>query len=535
MKNKIQFFCGIGIIILLSLMGCESSYQQNQMRIAYSLLNEIPDSSLSVLNKFDYRLLPESDKAYYALVHTIAQDKSGWDVDNDSLLRYAKSYYDEQPSDTLYAKYCYYLGKYYHLNEEFKLAEDYLNQSIRKAEKDKDYYTQYLAWNRLSKSLKFTSPDQAIIAAKKAYQIYTDHYADHLTNKVYLLISIGDSYGMTSEIDSTIFYYIKALELSESMKDKELMSASHQSLALVYQQMHEFEKSFQHAKEAWNITDTHEESLKYVLARAYMGVDSLRQCSDLLEELIDSDSSMKFSAYLLKTYCALRSANNPIIENYVDSTIYYSEKNHNDILAERTDYYKDKLQLQDENKLIQLKVKYQRFAIFLLVMLITVSAAFLSLLYKSKENKRKQKMEMLALQQKAREDMLLLQQQNSDNQIKYMREYLLAKVHFQEELDEFKKRSENHIDLDENTWSEIERFLNACENGFVSRLHETYPKLTKDDLRFCMLLRLDFSIHDLGKVYHLVDVSVKQKQYKFKAKLNLDDSKQSLRDYLQSF
>lgn len=47
----------------------------------------------------------------------MAQDKSGIDVDNDSLLRNAYNWYNGKPADSLYAKCEYYMGKYYALND----------------------------------------------------------------------------------------------------------------------------------------------------------------------------------------------------------------------------------------------------------------------------------------------------------------------------------------------------------------------------------------------------------------------------------
>ena len=51
-----------------------------------------------------------------------AQGKSGLDVDNDSLLRTAYTYYSAKPNDSLYAKCQYYMGKYYMLNDSSEKA-----------------------------------------------------------------------------------------------------------------------------------------------------------------------------------------------------------------------------------------------------------------------------------------------------------------------------------------------------------------------------------------------------------------------------
>lgn len=61
--------------------------------IAYHLAAFAPDSALSLLQGMRGTTLSLEEQARYALVYTMAQDKSGLDVDNDSLLRAAYTYY----------------------------------------------------------------------------------------------------------------------------------------------------------------------------------------------------------------------------------------------------------------------------------------------------------------------------------------------------------------------------------------------------------------------------------------------------------
>ena len=82
-----------GLIILLVLVvflvtGCKETHNK-AIDIAYQLTATAPDSALSVLNGVDQAKLSKAEMTRYALVYTIAQDKSGLDVDNDSLLRTA--------------------------------------------------------------------------------------------------------------------------------------------------------------------------------------------------------------------------------------------------------------------------------------------------------------------------------------------------------------------------------------------------------------------------------------------------------------
>ena len=60
--------------------------------------------------------LTKPEKARFALVYMIAQDKSGLDVDNDSFLRIPYTYYNNKEDDSLYAKCMNYMGKCYQIN-----------------------------------------------------------------------------------------------------------------------------------------------------------------------------------------------------------------------------------------------------------------------------------------------------------------------------------------------------------------------------------------------------------------------------------
>lgn len=536
MKSRIFVLGLLGGLILSVLVGCGSSRQNNRMETAYALLNQDPDSALRILNSIDYHSFSEAERAYYALVYTIAQDKSGLDVSSDSLLQYAKAYYDEQSSDSLYAKYCYYYGKYHHLNNAYKQAENYLNNCIKKAEKDKDYYTLYLAWNRLSKSFNSINPESSILASKKAYHIYSEHYSDNVYNQIYLLLGIGDGYSLTANSDSTIYYYSKALHFADSIGNQELISASHQSLALVHQQTRQFSKSLFHAKKAWETAPSRSESLAYVLARAYMNADSLKQSLMLLDQLCLSKSDkMRMVAYQYKIYNNIRLHNQSYLEEIMDSFVSYSDKNYEKMLLERSSYYKDNLKLHEKGEQIEEQSLRRGITIWLLALLIVLGALSTLLVFHNIKLKHTQEEKLGLIQQKANEERMLLIQKNSEFQIKLLRKYILSNLHYLERLQELRNSNETHIDIGEETWMEIEMFLNVSQNQFAERLHNSFPNLSIDDLRFCMLLRLDFSLKDLARVYNLAVPSVKQKQNKFKQKLGLDDSNVSLRQYLLSF
>jgi len=139
MNNKSLIILLVLTVFLVT--GCKDTHNK-AIDIAYQLTATAPDSALSVLNGVNQAKLSKAEMARYALVYTIAQDKSGLDVDNDSLLRTAYTYYNNREEDSLYAMCEYYMGKYYMLNNSTEKALKCLFNSIRVAEDFRDNKTQ---------------------------------------------------------------------------------------------------------------------------------------------------------------------------------------------------------------------------------------------------------------------------------------------------------------------------------------------------------------------------------------------------------
>ena len=97
------------LFLALAFASCHRGERQT-LRSALQMAYADPDSAQTMLHTIDRRALPPAEKAYYALTYYLAQDKSGLDVANDSLIRIAYNYYAKHPKDSLYARCMYYMG-----------------------------------------------------------------------------------------------------------------------------------------------------------------------------------------------------------------------------------------------------------------------------------------------------------------------------------------------------------------------------------------------------------------------------------------
>ena len=135
------------LLLIFALQACVEKNRQERQVIhqAELLMQEQPDSALHLLQTLHRPSLTGETLARYALIHSIAQDKSGLDVTSDSLLRIAYDYYCRHPEDSLYARSQYYMGKYLWLTEQPDSSYNCLLRAKTVSEADKDYYTAYLA------------------------------------------------------------------------------------------------------------------------------------------------------------------------------------------------------------------------------------------------------------------------------------------------------------------------------------------------------------------------------------------------------
>lgn len=83
-KGKV-FVC---VVTLLAII-CSCNRGTEVLDKAEQMVRTNPDSSLVVLSSIDRTMLSKSERALYGLLFTMAQDKSGLDVDMDTLIRFS--------------------------------------------------------------------------------------------------------------------------------------------------------------------------------------------------------------------------------------------------------------------------------------------------------------------------------------------------------------------------------------------------------------------------------------------------------------
>ena len=503
------------------------------------LMQEEPDSALHLLQGINRHRLSGETLARYALVYSIAQDKNGIDVVSDSLLRIAYDYYSQHPEDSLYVRSQFYMGAYYIRVDSTKQGEDCLRTAVRYAEERGEYYTYYLALDRLAREIRYSNASLALEYSKKAFHVYSEHCPTNITNKVLLLLDIGDAYMLCNKEDSALYYMDMALGEANVAGDSSLIGAVLQNKSLLYTKQDDYPQALSLAKAACETSPAMTMNLASRLASCYADADSVLQAQELYAAIIRiGDYKHRYLAYKDLATLSAKTNNALSFLAYSDSAYECMEAMYKQLLQTKSDYFQDLIRLEKENRQKEAEIFRKRLFILCCLMLLIVVVMSGIYIYINIRNKAKQKLEVERERHQLQEQFAHEQHDRElaykNDQLAMMRKMVMEKYDFHKRIEE-KKKSGKHITLAPEDWKEISAFLDATSDGFPKRLKEVYPKLHQKDYQFCMLVRLGFSNKNLANIYGIAEVSMKQKLVSYKERLDIPDKNMSFKQFIANF
>lgn len=514
--------------------GCKERHSK-ALDLAYKLSATAPDSALSILDGVKQSSLSKAERARYALVYTIAQDKSGLNVDNDSLLRIAYTYYNNRTDDSLYAKCEYYMGKYYMLNDSMEMAIDCLQKSADAAEKQRDKYTRCLALEKLSRVLRQTNPVKAVGLARLTERTYADLSTASSYNIVYSKLNVCEALLLTDSISQAQYKCEEALNIAKVLKDSNVLSDVYQDMAVIVRQRKDYSESLNLSKAAYNTCTTYDISKVLNLATAYLDTDSLASCNRLLDFIVTGNPEYKYIIFNIRHLAAIKEHEYEKSYNYADSAYHYLELMYGKELNSKQVYYNSLAETKYEKGIAKSEAR-------LLTWLITLTAIFslaiiILILYSYRQYRKTVKLRIEAGQDKLKQEEKIHSEElhHKEIQLSTMRNFILKRIDTAQKIQELRGNKSDNVLLTEEDWEEIRLFVDGVEGDFVTRLQGSFPNLDVDDIRLLMLVRLKMPTRALALIYKISEKSIKQKLFIFKAKVGISGEKTSLRSFIRAF
>lgn len=526
-KNIIRLIVPLVILLIVSCNVRHGNIVSTALTFAEA---DKPDSAILILKGINRKELSNSDEAMYALAYTIAQDKSGIDVDNDSLIRIAYEWYRKKPADVLSAKSLYYMGKCYALNDCGDKAVVCFQMAAKIAKCKHDNDTQCLSLLQLSVIQRDYDASIAIANAKKAVAIYNNEKGSKAYDKAYYLLNLAESisYGNSDEMDCCISLVKEAICLAIKSKDSTAISDSYQDLASFYGMIELYDSALEASKVSQKFSIKKEFSKDYSICQFYVLADSLEQAKLYLKKVLPLNLNDSCLFYLIKRSIAIKEHDWNKVETLVDSTDYYFDKKNSENLRAKNKYYSLLFQKEMSKAKSDSENRLKSYAIIIIILAFSIIIALLYFIFLQKSKRVRIRME-------DNERIRQIEVEHKERQIATIRKFLISKIDIIKRLQSIKSVGRKQIILTEADWGEIEMFLNSTNNGFVERLQSEFPRLTQKDIKFLMLVRLKLPYESIAIIYGIEEKSVKQRLFLFKSKLGLSKRKISTREFIEDY
>lgn len=537
MRRSISFTI-LFFVMLSVLVSCYQSHKR-ELDLAYTLAESKPDSALAFLNRINQGKLSDKDMAKYALIYYMAQDKSGLDVDNDSLIRIAYDWYGKHQADSLYASSLYYMGKYFLLNDSMEQAKACLEKSYSISDSLHNLSLKCLALDKLIEVEEQLAPYKALKYAKALVKMYESMPNVSIYNKVAAHLRLGETFFSVDSLQQALEEEEKAYRQAKQVDDRNLLSYVRQNLASSFEEMGENDSCLYYARQAYDLNAANRFSCLLTLASAYISVDSINQAFRLLKQATPKTAEDRYSVFYVQSQAAMKAQDYKSAKSFSDSAYHYLEDMYRTALQGKADYYKSFLKKESERAKMQGKAEMQRWVFSLMAVLFFVVVIFVLYVYKSYKKQVKLRMEHereVHLQKQQMQDKIHQEElSHKEVQLSVMRNYLQKKIDVVEKLNSIAPNENKHVVLSESDWDELEVFLDSVENLFVKRLKQKHPNLSKTDLRLMMLLRLKLSQKALASIYCISEKAIKQKLFLYKNKVGIKNEHFSLRNYIENY
>ena len=527
MNKSYRFFYLFFTCILLS--ACTTV--PNELKLAEQLMETSPDSSLHILQKVNPRYLyHNSDKAFYALLLSQAQDKNDIGNESDSLISIATNYYKEnEPEQAAYA--WFYRSRIANNRGDAKARADALLKSKEFLYRTENHSLKGLVFGETGNMYKNQLDyDSSIVYHLLAYNEFIQ--VDDVRNSILGLINVANCYLNCSQKDSALVYLQKSEVLSNLTDDTILISTVYRNLGNTYL----MKKDYRSAIDAFKkVPLTHQPLLDsnkwFLLANAYnkAGMYSMADQNLLM---VTELGEMAPQYYRLKQAISKQSGDILMALNYAEKARLATDslqKRKLDIsfagLEKKYNYQK----LQLSNQKLIIKDKQQR--IWLLTITIILFAGIILVLLWNNKVKNKQLKLDRELLEKEKENNLLL-----EKQLQFQKILLLNVENYRRQSIKRPADVYNSMTPTENPafYEELIACMDIQYNNISQRLQNLYSSLTNHDILICCLLLAGFENGMIATILDIKNDSIRVHRTRLRKKLKLQNS-ESIVGFLRQF
>ena len=548
MNKFLQNITSLVAIVLFLIMGACNNHPQAPILLEVEkIIEEQPDSALSILNKVEnINQLSEKDHATYCLLLTQAQDLNYITHTSDSLIKIAATYFEKSNDKHKASLSYYYMGRVNtDLHDALKAQEFYL-KALEIGEKTKDYHLLAKICNNLGTLYNYQDIyDLALPMQKKALYYINMEQKQDTVNMSYILRNTARTLTLMNLEDSAVIYHKQALKYSRPYNISSILV----DLGNIYIYKNEYVEAKKYIDLAQNSTTILKTLYPIYLSKgkllSAMGqLDSakyyLTQCSQSSNIYTQAGSLYHLAQVALKE----NDLNNYVKYTETYSTLRDSITKHSHFenirIAQSLFNYQ---RIAKEKDQFEKKAAQRMIFIYQVIIIFFLTIAIFIFIFKREKIKKKRLTELKEEQYKRSQQYI----ENNNKQIFQLTETLHSK---QEEMSEverqlyearklmlemenrqiFEKQGtilllekdfhnssiyirihrEDDIQLSPSEWEELHQLIDATYPDFTNRLIRLYPQISIEEIHIRYLVKMQLSIKKIAFIMHITSSGVSQ-------------------------
>lgn len=548
MNKFLQNITSLVAIVLFLIMGACNNHPQAPILLEVEkIIEEQPDSALSILNKVEnINQLSEKDHATYCLLLTQAQDLNYITHTSDSLIKIAATYFEKSNDKHKASLSYYYMGRVNtDLHDALKAQEFYL-KALEIGEKTKDYHLLAKICNNLGTLYNYQDIyDLALPMQKKALYYINMEQKQDTVNMSYILRNTARTFTPMNLEDSAVIYHKQALKYSRPYNISSILV----DLGNIYIYKNEYVEAKKYIDLAQNSTTILKtlypiylskgkllsamgqlDSAKYYLTQCSQSSNIYTQAGSLyhLAQVALKENDLNNYVKYTETYSTLR-----------DSITKHSHFENIRIAQSMFNYQR----IAKEKDQFEKKAAQRMIFIYQVIIIFFLTIAIFIFIFKREKIKKKRLTELKEEQYKRSQQYI----ENNNKQIFQLTETLHSK---QEEMSEverqlyearklmlemenrqiFEKQGtilllekdfhnssiyirihrEDDIQLSPSEWEELHQLIDATYPDFTNRLIRLYPQISIEEIHICYLVKMQLSIKKIAFIMHITSSGVSQ-------------------------
>lgn len=526
--------------VLNLLFGCSQrkAAPLPELEQAEAVMFEHPDSALHILQRMP-KPADKEQHALWCLLVTQAECKQLLPVPSDSLIRIAYDYYKPTDDARRKAMAALYMGTVNYSLCNAKEAQAFYLEAAEEMKKTDDYKLGYLVMSGLGNLYLYRDlTDYALEACQKALD-----YAVKDSNKRYEMASsrlLARCYSLKKDFSKSIAFYMRAIDLADSLKRWHFCCATKAELANVYSGLKQYDRALFIEREVLK-SGFVSEQLYYGIGMNYMKLHRYDSAYYYFNHALAN-----LNVYTRRGVYRnlLRLSYHPKYQKYMisfnDSLRIYEDS------IRSIDKSKEIILYQEQIKQEKLKLEKANASRWLLVSVLVGVVLLSVLLYFYQRRKiilHRKEEELNRLTLRLRENELQLERNRryiSDleaqaeesreavGQLQEQRERLAslsrdnevlttAQVLAKEPL--LSALRKKPVYLDEAGGKKVRMITDKVYADFTRRLSQSVPALSEYDLTLCCLVKLRFPVSDIAVLLGISSSSVSTSKLRAKKKI----------------